>query len=303
MNCDIREYARLGLVHHMLYPECTFDPDNHTETLIEFLKRDDIETFDCCLPYGEERRQKLIPLIRESNKKDITFAIHLFPLRKLALTDPSLIQQAQIKMLIKDMIEQAVQIGATGFIFASGGPSPENATEADYCAFINLCKWLCRELKPHGIIAMLEPFDTKIDKKFLFGPTEKCVSLIRDLEPEIDNFGIELDVAHLPLMGESFEHAIKTTAPYLKRIHLGNCVLKDKSHPRYGDTHPPAGYPGGEIDIHEMTEILRLLLDVGFLDKDNRGNMVIEMTPWPGKTVEETITDGFDRLEKAWHLV
>lgn len=104
-------------------------------------------------------------------------------------------------------------------------------------------------------------------------------------------------------MRENFASAINATGPWLKRIHLGNCVLKDKSHPCYGDTHPPAGYLGGEIDIPEMTEILRSLLDVGFLDKENRGNLLIEMTPWPGKTVEETITDGFDRLEKAWKLV
>lgn len=51
MKKDIREYARIGLVHHMLYPECKKDPDYHVETLLEFIKRKDIETFDCYIPY------------------------------------------------------------------------------------------------------------------------------------------------------------------------------------------------------------------------------------------------------------
>jgi hypothetical protein len=80
-------------------------------------------------------------------------------------------------------------------------------------------------------------------------------------------------------------------------------VLQDKTHPRYGDTHPPIGYPGGEIDVPELVGILRSLLDVGFLNTDTRGDLLIEMTPWPGKTVEETVQDGFERLEQAWEMV
>jgi sugar phosphate isomerase/epimerase len=129
------------------------------------------------------------------------------------------------------------------------------------------------------------------------------VALIESLQPEVDNLGIELDMAHLPLMGESFADAIRTVAPYLKRVHLGNCVLRDQSNPRYGDTHPPMGFPGGEIDVPELTHILRLLREVGFLHPERRCNLIIEMTPWPGKSIEETIADGFRRLHSAWSKV
>ena len=52
-----------------------------------------------------------------------------------------------------------------------------------------------------------------------------------------------------------------------------------------------------------MVEILQLLLEVGFLSRESRGNLVIEMTPWPGKSVEETIVDSFERLNTAWQQV
>jgi len=303
MSKEIREYARLGLVHHLLYPSCMEDPDDHVETLLAFVTRTDIQTFDCCLPYGDARRAKLLPAIRESGKQDVAFATHLFPMRKLLFAAPLAHEQAQARMIVRDMIDQAAAMGATGFIFPSGGPPRAESGPEHIAAFRDFCAWLCGELKPFGITAMLEPFDTAIDKKFLYGPTKACVNLIESLAPEVDNLAIELDVAHLPLMGESFEHAIRTCAPHLARVHLGNCVLQDPTHPRYGDTHPPIGFPGGEVDTPELVGILRLLLDVGFLNERGRKGLLMEMTPWPGKSVEETVQDAWARLAQAWRQV
>jgi sugar phosphate isomerase/epimerase len=139
-----------------------------------------------------------------------------------------------------------------------------------------------------------------IDKCFLYGPTKVCADFVA---AGAENFGIELDLAHVPLMRESFEQAIRNAAPQLCRVHLGNCVLQDTTPPRYGDTHPPIGLPGGEIDTPQLVEILGLLLDVGFLGTEERGDLVFEMTPWPGKSVDETVADTFTRLDLAWQQV
>ena len=53
----------------------------------------------------------------------------------------------------------------------------------------------------------------------------------------------------------------------------------------------------------ELTRIPCLLLEIGFLNTEKRANLLIEMTPWPGKSVEETIEDGLDRLNRAWQQV
>jgi sugar phosphate isomerase/epimerase len=138
---------------------------------------------------------------------------------------------------------------------------------------------------------------------FLYGPIGACVALAGRIGREYANFGLELDVAHLPLMREGFSSAIRRAAPCLRRIRLGNCVLKDPAHPRWEDTHPPIGFEGGEIDIPELVAILRPLLDCGFLDRNNRGSLLLEMTPFPGKSVDFTVKDSFDRLERAWKSV
>jgi sugar phosphate isomerase/epimerase len=226
-------------------PECGSAPELHVKTLLEFLKRTDIETFDCCLPYGEQYRQQLIPAIRECGKT-VSFAIHYYPLRTLPLAAKTPVNHAQTWMILDDMIAQAAAIGAEGFIFGAGTPSYYDAKTEDFAAFEYFCDDLCTKLQPHGIIAMLEPFDMDIDKKFLYGPIDDCVKLAKQIIANHNNFGFELDMAHLPLMREDFVSAIQRTAPYLKRIHLGNCVLKDKTNPRWGDTHPPIGFDGGK---------------------------------------------------------
>lgn len=302
MHEDLERYARIGLVHHMLYPQCSEDPELHVRTLLDFVKRTDIETLDCCLPYGQARRQALIPAIRACGKS-VCFAIHLYPLRQLPLAARSPAARAQVWMIIDDMIAQAVAIGATGFIFGAGTPPFAAAARADVEAFDAFCDELCSKLAAHGITAMLEPFDFDVDKKFLYGPIEACIALAERLAGKHANFGFELDMAHLPLMREGFATAIARCAPYLQRVHLGNCVLQDRAHPRYGDTHPPIGFPGGEIDVPELVVILRALLACGFLNPAKRGDLLVEMTPFPGRSVDETVQDSRQRLAAAWRLV
>ncbi len=301
MTERIEEYAKLGLVHHLLYPACTADAEYHEKTLCEFVGRQDIEALDCCLPYGEERRRRMIPIVRNSGK-DVSYALHLFPSRKLSLATPDIQEQAINRLVIRDQIDMAAAIGATGFVFVSGADLPDRRREAQE-AFKDFCRWFCREMKPYGITALLEPFDRTIDKKYLYGPIDDCVALVEEIGKEYDNIGIELDMAHLPLMFEEFTSSIRRCGRHIRRVHLGNCVLKDTSHPLYGDKHPPMGLPGGEIGEKELVQILGALLEVGFLSRSDRKPLIMEMTPFPDKTPEETVTLTRELLNRAWAQV
>lgn len=302
MRQNIRDYARLGLVHHLLYPECVDDAKCHFDTLSEFVQRNDIETFDCCIPFEKPYKQKAIEAVKNSGKEAV-YSMHVFPLRKISLGSDAPEEQKLIRLYLKDQIAVAAEMGAKGFVFASGADVSASKRSVARENFRNLCKWLCSELAGHGITALLEPFDREFDKKFLYGPTSECMELINSLTSEVKNFGIELDIAHLPLMGESFKTAFASVAPKLKRIHIGNCVMKNPSSKWHGDMHPPVGFAGGEIDIPELTEVLRLALEIGYLDKLKRGALVLEMRSFPDKTVEETIRDSIKRLEYAWKLL
>jgi hypothetical protein len=58
-----------------------------------------------------------------------------------------------------------------------------------------------------------------------------------------------------------------------------------------------------KINLPETGGNEEALLDCGFLDKNNRGNLLIEMKPFPGRSVEFTIEDNFTRLKQAWRKV
>ena len=302
MNDDIRSYAKIGLAHFMLWPNCLADAELLSQTLSSFVNRDDIETLDCFLPYEQARREKLIALVRDCGK-ELRYFIHSFPLDKICLGSTSDSEQGLIRLLLDDQVEVAAAVGAKSVTFASGIDPGQSNRAAAKGAFAEFCRWFCGQLKRYGMTALLEPFDHESHRKFLYGPTSECVELIDSLAPEVDNLRIQLDIAHVVLTGETFRHAIQTAARHLRHVHLGNCVKRIASDPFYGDKHPPIGYPGGEIDVPEVAEVLRLLMESGYLNKQNRGSIVIEMQPSPGLTVEQTIQDSLRRLEQAWRMV
>ncbi len=300
MRENLKKYAKIGLAYHLLYPDCAKDPVYHVRTCIDFINAYDIETFDCIMPFGAEHRQALIPHLKKCGK-EIVFNNHISLLRKINPSSNSYIHQELAKVIIADQIDAAKSIGATGYILTSGKNVTDKSKTKTLKNFANYCCWFCNKLRPHGITALLEPFDTSIDKKFILGPTAECVQFIESLD--IENLGIELDFAHIPLLGESFYEAIKNTHKHLKRVHLGNCILKDKTSKWYGDKHPPIGIEGGEIDTRELAEILSTLLEFGYLNKKERGALVLEIRPIGKMTQEELVADNFKKLYDAWEMI
>ena len=53
MKHGLREYAKLGFSHFMLYPTCVVGEHVLSETLEPFLQRQDIEAVDYYLPYNQ----------------------------------------------------------------------------------------------------------------------------------------------------------------------------------------------------------------------------------------------------------
>ena len=302
MKENLRDYATVGLAHFMFWPDCVRDTRILIDTLPAFVKRSDIDMLDCCFPYGEQQRAKLIPLVRDCGKV-VHVAVHLFPMDKISLGSTADNEKGLIRLAMRDQIEVAAAAGAQGVTFTSGLGCAAAERPAAKQAFADFCRWFCGELAKHQITGLLEHFDTDFDRRFLYGSTLDTVELIESLKPGIDNLRIQLDVAHVRLLGESFEHAIRTAAPYLGHVHLGNCVMKDRADPFFGDRHPPIGYEGGEIGVADIVEALKILLDVGYLGRERRGPLAVEARPPSGASADETIRQQLELLEEAWRRV
>ncbi len=300
MKENLKDYAKIGLVYHLLYPDCAEDPLYHIKTLTEFINIYDIETFDTIMPFNRKYRKQLEPILKNCGK-EIVFNNHLSLLKKIDISSDSYVDYEIALLVFKDQISVAGSIGAKGYLFTSGSNVDKKRRKAAIKKFKDFCRWFCSRLSKYRIVAMIEPFDTDVDKKFLIGPTEECAEVIDSLG--IENLGIELDFAHVPLLRESFYGAVKNTHKFLKRVHLGNCVLKNSDSKWYGDKHPPIGIEGGEINTEEVAGILSALLKFGYLNKKTRNPLVLEIRPFDNMSQAESVADNLKKIEQAWQMI
>ena len=161
---------------------------------------------------------------------------------------------------------------------------------------------LCRHAAGRGCNIVLEVFDRDIDKKALVGPADTALEIAARVKRSCKNFGLLVDLSHIPLLGESPAQALLPVREHIAHIHIGNACFTDRNDPAWGDQHPRFGYPGGANDVPEIVEFLRVLFQIGYLKADGstRGNVSFEIKPLPGEDAAVMIAAAKRKLGEAW---
>ena len=102
------------------------------------------------------------------------------------------------------------------------------------------------------------------------------------------------------MLRETAEEAILPIRDYLVHAHMGNAVVSNPSLEAYGDAHPRFGFPNSENDVDELTEYLRVLLDIGFLNAENPPIVSFEVKPWGTEDPDLVIANAKRVLKEAW---
>ena len=123
------------------------------------------------------------------------------------------------------------------------------------------------------------------------------------IKKEFDNFGLLVDLSHLPLLRETPEECIEALKEHIVHAHVGNCVVKNPELPGYGDLHPRFGFPDSENDVNAMVRFLRALLNIGFLNSDNPPVLSFEVKPFGDEDPEIVIANAKRVLNEAWARV
>ena len=166
---------------------------------------------------------------------------------------------------LKEGIDEAYEMGASGFGFLSG-PYKEETKEESYQALLKSTKELCAYAKSKGSMKVAhEVFDYDVDKSSLVGPVDLALRYAKDIRAEYDNFGLMVDLSHIPLLHETIEENLLPIKDYIIHAHMGNCVVKSPEMDAYGDAHPRFGFPNSENDVDELVEYLRVLIKIGYL--------------------------------------
>lgn len=285
----------LGVNHMFLYPDSMVNADAHTQTLRVLAQSECVDALDCWVWASHAKEE--IEILKNSGKYinynigDRPGEMPVFP----ATADAAEHRYA-IEMLRRES-DFAVACGAKKIIFASGRDVPENREDALKRLVDFIAEW--STYIPKDICLALEPTDQDVDKRFLLGSLEDTCHVVQMLrDGGIEDIGILLDMGHIPIMHETLASAVEKTTGYLRHIHMGNCVIKDPTHPLYGDKHPCWGAPGGEYDETSGAEYLRLLKKSGYLDTAVPKTLSFEMRPLTNMDSEQTLvhlTNWFDR--------
>jgi len=289
-------YLRLGIVHFMAYPAVMKGEGPYVETLREIAADPFFTAVEVGWVHDAEQRKQAARLLAEAH-----LAVG-FGAQSALLATKSDLNAADEKArqsavaLVKGCVDQAVDLGARRLAVLSG-PYPGAADEAKAVdRLVASLEELCEYGRGRGVGITLETFDRTIEKKALAGPRRRY-----------PDFGLMLDLSHLPLLGERTRDALIGARHHLVHAHIGNCAMHDRAHAAYGDVHPRFGIVGGENDTPEVLEFLRVLFEIGYLGKetgeDRRPFLSFEVKPLPGEATA-TVVAGTKRVfADAWAML
>lgn len=300
MNESMYKYFKPGLIHFMAFPSTIKGEGPIVETVRRIACDDYFTAIEVSWMKNPEVRKEVKKIFETSHMAVGYGAQPRLLTTGLNINDLDEAGRAKAVATLKEGIDEAYELGAKGLAFLSG-KYEEQTKEQSYQALLSSTKELCAYAKSKGELRIiLEIFDYDIDKKSLIGPAPLARRFAEDMTVAHDNFGLMVDLSHIPMIRETCEEAILPVKDYLVHAHMGNTVIKDPGCTAYGDMHPRFGFPNGENDVDELVEFLRVLMEVGFLNTKNPPILSFEVKPWGDEDPELVIANAKRTLNEAW---
>jgi sugar phosphate isomerase/epimerase len=215
-------------------------------------------------------------------------------------TDEAERQKAEATLM--EAIDEAESLGAKGIAFLSGKWQPETKDQA-YAQLLKTTRNLCDYAKTKQMNVELEVFDYDIAKASLIGPAPYAARFAADMRSTHQNFGLLIDLSHIPMTYETPEFVVRTLRPYLTHFHIGNTVCRDPKASGYGDEHQRFGFPNGSNDTEQVLEFLRVLKNEGFFNAVNPYALSFEVKPWQGEDPDLVVANAKRTLNRAWAML
>lgn len=301
---SIHDYMQVGIVSFMAYPEIIKGEGPVLQAISEILEDPFFTAIEVTCIQDDSIRREAKTLLGKSGKTVGFGGQPPLLINKLSLSARNEKDRNKAISQSKACVDEACFLGAKGIGVLSSRFEGDEHKEEQTDQLVDSLSQLCDYAKTKGdLTVVLETFDRSIGKNCLIGPSAEAVAVAERIGAKYKNFGLMLDLSHLPLLGESSRQAIGLAKDYLVHTHIGNCVMGDKDHAAYGDEHPLLGIEEGENGVEELTEFLQALLEIGYLNKANPGIVSFEVKPFGNQTSEEVIETSKQVLRKAWQHV
>jgi sugar phosphate isomerase/epimerase len=259
----------LGVVQFMAFPNSDQNPEALLASLKTIALDADFSLVEVTRMPDQETLTKVRSLL-ESAQLDCGFAATPVILRQglnPSATDET-VRRAALDEL-KKCVDEAIALGAKTLTLMSGPFGGDEAGELR--AFIKTLDEICAYASDRSgnepLIILVEPFDRNVDKKALVGPSSLAGELASEMLSRHGNFGLLIDLSHLPLLGETVDEClISLPSESVRHVHIGNCVTAPDD-PLYGDQHPPFGYPKSENGVEQVRIFLSALHYSGYFSR------------------------------------
>lgn len=303
MDKSMRKYMKVGIILHMAYNGLAGGEGPILESLRKIAADDYFEAVEVTWMKDAKIRKQAADMIKCAHMSVAYGGQPRMLTTGMNINDLDEEKRLEALNSLKEGIDEAYEIGAVGFSFLAGRYEEKTKRES-FQALLKSTRELCSYAKSKGDMPVtLEVFDYDIDKKSLIGPVELAKEYADTICKEFDNFGLLVDLSHIPMLHESLEENILPIRSYIRHAHMGNTVIKAPSCAAYGDMHPRFGFPDSENDVEELAQYLRLLMEIGFLNEKKRPIVSFEVKPWGDEDSEVVISNAKRTLNLAWDLV
>jgi sugar phosphate isomerase/epimerase len=304
MSDNIYAKARVGIIHFKAFPGIETGEGPIVETLEKICE----DEFWTAVEVGwmkDYRVRNTARHLLDQSHLSVAYATQPRVLSgKLNLNSFEPAERRAAISAVKSCVDEAYDLGAEVVrLIAGRDPGDEKREEAKKLLIDSLHQILDYGKEEGSINFTLKLFDRSVDKFNLIGPTKDALDIAKAIAPHYPNFGLLADLSHFPLLNEKPEETIPLLKPYLRSVHVGNTVFRDRKHPAYGDIQPRFGVPGGETDLPEVTDFFRVLRKNGFFDGPERPIVSAEVRPvLAGETSGIILANAKRVIRDAWYL-
>ena len=262
MEKSMRRYMRVGTILHVSYKQLGSGEGPILECLKKIVTDPYFEVVEVAHMKDAEVRKAAADMIARGHMTSSYGGQGRMLGAGLNIND--LNEEGRRKALasLKEGIDEAYEMGVEDFAFLAGRYEEETKEES-FQALLKSTRELCKYAKSKGDMPVLcEVFDYDIAKKSLIGPVDMVKRYAETICAEYDNFGLMVDLSHIPMLHETIEESLLPVQQYIRHAHMGNTVIKSPECPAYGDEHTRFGFPNSENDVEELAAYLRLLLKI-----------------------------------------
>lgn len=301
---NFSKLIRFGYSPTMLFPKSFDDPLTHFAALQMCCRFPHYEAFETYLPEDKAMREACI---REMKAAEIIMNYNTpgvlqmdGPLNPCS-DDPSV--RANALAFAKMHADFAGECEARIFVATGCVDKGEERRPELMKRYKEYFMELAAYCKQYHMNILIEPIERHRFKKLILGPTSEVADFVMEAQKDgADNAHLMMDIAHLPLMEEELEDALRASIPAgLLHIHMGEAVLEPNNR-FFGHTHPPVAVQGGMFHYDVLVDQFTKLFQYGIIPKtpgEERASISLEVRPYTGASEKTSIQFMYEVMKSA----